>query len=101
MTQYQSKLTPYDTGARCEPKLWQSDSEAAAEAMRSGDAEDIGKVDFTDEADRTVATVHISCADSGMFTVHLMPACGDDQIRVELHAKKGTVAIEADTGRQA
>ncbi|MGW0536357.1 hypothetical protein [Streptomyces sp. NPDC003032] len=101
MTQSQPEISPYDTGARCEPKLWQPNSKAVAEAMRSGDAEDIGNVDFTDVEDRTVVTVHISRASSGMFTVHLMPACGDDQIRVELHAEKDTVTIEADTGRQA
>lgn len=101
MTQSQPELSPHDTGARWEPKLWQPNSEAVAEAMRSGDAEDIGNVDFIDVEDRTVVTVHISRAGSGMFTVHLIPACGDDQIRVELHAAKGTVAIEADTGRQA
>ncbi|MFJ5740035.1 hypothetical protein [Streptomyces microflavus] len=100
MTQSQPKLSPYDTGARCEPKLWQPNSEAVAKAMRSGDAESIGNVDFTNDEDRTVVTVHISRADSGVFTVHLMPAGGDDQIRVELHAKKGTVTIEADAGRQ-
>ncbi|MFC8125490.1 hypothetical protein [Streptomyces sp. NPDC057302] len=101
MTQSQPAISPYDTGARCEPQLWQPNSKAVAEAMHSGNAEDIGKVDFTDVEDRTVVTVHISRADSGMFSVHLMPACGDDQIRVELHADKGTVTIEADTGRQA
>lgn len=101
MTQSQPELSPYDTGARCEPKLWQPHREAVAEAMRSGNADDIGNVDFTDDADRTVVTVHISRVDNGMFTVHLMPACGDDQIRVEPYAEKGTVTIEADTGRQA
>ncbi|MFE0138408.1 hypothetical protein ACFWY6_43760 [Streptomyces sp. NPDC059037] len=101
MTQSQPEISPYDTGARCEPKLRQPNNQAVAEAMHSGDAEDIGNVDFTDVEDRTVVTVHISRAGSGMFTVHLMPACEDDQIRVELHAEKGTVTIEADTGRQA
>ncbi|NEA18983.1 hypothetical protein [Streptomyces halstedii] len=100
MTQSQPEISPYDTGARCEPKLWQPHKEAVAAAMRSGNADDIGNVDFTDDADRTVVTVHISRSD-GMYTVHLMPACGDDQIRVELHAEKGRITIEADTGRQA
>ncbi|MBK3582658.1 hypothetical protein JHN49_02640 [Streptomyces sp. MBT57] len=100
MTQSEPELSPYDTGARCEPKLWQPNSDAVAEAMRSGDAESIGNVDFTDDEDRTVVTVHISRADNGVFTVHLMPASGDDQIRVELHAAKGTVTIEGDAGRQ-
>ncbi|MDX2547490.1 hypothetical protein ACOT81_38500 [Streptomyces sp. WI04-05B] len=101
MTRSQPELSPYDTGARCEPKLWQPYREAVAAAMRSGNADDIGNVDFTDDADRTVVTVHVSRSDDGMFTVHLMPACGDDRIRVELHAEKGRVTSEANTGRQA
>lgn len=72
MTRSQPELSPYDTGARCEPKLWQPYREAVAAAMRSGNADDIGNVDFTDDADRTVVTVHVSRSDDGMFTVHLI-----------------------------
>ncbi|MFG3403712.1 hypothetical protein [Streptomyces sp. NPDC048142] len=78
--------------------MWQSNSEAVAEVMRSGDAEDIGDVDFTDE-DSTVVTVHVSHSDDGMYTVHLMPMCNDDQIRVELHRGKDLAIIEPSTSR--
>ncbi|MFD9868500.1 hypothetical protein ACFXI8_27030 [Streptomyces niveus] len=101
MTQLQTELSPYDTGARCQPKLWQPNTEAVALAMRSGNEDDIGNIDFTNDEDSTIVTVHVSHSDDGMYTVHLMPTCGDDQIRVELHAEKGPVTIEADTGRQA
>ncbi|WP_371793071.1 hypothetical protein OG285_32595 [Streptomyces sp. NBC_01471] len=101
MTQSQSELSPYDTRTHCEPKLWQPHREAVAAAMRSGDEDAIGNVDFTDDEDSAIVTVHVSRGDDGIYTIHLMPMCSDDQIRVELHAEKGTVTIEADTGRQA
>ncbi|MGW0920633.1 hypothetical protein ACWD3J_16650 [Streptomyces sp. NPDC002755] len=66
--------------------------------MRSGDAEDIGDVDFTDE-DGTVVTVHVSHSDDEMYTVHLIPMCNDDQIRVELHREKDLAMTEPSTGR--
>ncbi|WP_434598288.1 hypothetical protein [Streptomyces sp. A5-4] len=99
MTQSQPELSPYDTGARCEPKLWQPDSKAVVEVMRSGQADDIGNVDFTDDEDSTVVTVHVSRSDDGRYTVHLMPMCSDDRIRVELHLEKDLAIIESSTSR--
>ncbi|WP_338675929.1 hypothetical protein V1460_25395 [Streptomyces sp. SCSIO 30461] len=101
MTQSQPELSPYDTGARCEPKLWQPNSKAVAKVMRSGEAEDIGNVDFTNDEGSTVVTVHVSRSDDGLYTVHLIPACDDDQIRVEFHGEKSPVMIEPGTGRPA
>ncbi len=80
-TQSQPEISPYDTGARREPKLWQPNSEAVAEVMRSGEAGGIGNVDFTNGENGTVVTVHVSRSDDRMYTVHLMPMCDDDQIR--------------------
>ena len=99
MTQSQPEISPYDTGARCEPKLWQPNSEAVAEVMCSGEAEDIGNVDFSNGVNGTVVTVHVSRSDAGMYTVHLTPMCDDDQIRVELHREKGLAIIEPSTSR--
>jgi Cu/Zn superoxide dismutase len=99
MTQSQPEFSPYDTGARCEPKLWQPNSEAVAEVMRSGEAGDIGNVDFTNGENGTVVTVHVSRSDDGMYTVHLMPMRNDDQIRVELHREKNLAIIEPSTSR--
>ncbi|MGW0881313.1 hypothetical protein [Streptomyces sp. NPDC002671] len=66
--------------------------------MRSGDPEDIGNVDFDDESS-PVVTVHVSRRDDGMYTVHLMPMCDDDQIRVELHREMDLAIIEPGTSR--
>ncbi|MGW3202060.1 hypothetical protein ACWDBD_47685 [Streptomyces sp. NPDC001118] len=99
MTQSRPGLSPYDTGARCEPKLWQPDSEAVADVTRSGEAGDIGNVDFTNGENSTVVTVYVSRSDDGLYTVHLMPMCSDDQIRVEFHGEKGPAIIESGTGR--
>ncbi|MFJ5071688.1 hypothetical protein ACIQC7_35260 [Kitasatospora sp. NPDC088556] len=94
MAQSQRELSPYDTGARCEPKLWQPNGEAVTEVMRSGEAEGIGNVDFTNDEGSTIVTVHVSRSDDGMYTVHLMPMWSDDQVRVELHRKMGLAVIE-------
>ncbi|KAB7839457.1 hypothetical protein [Streptomyces mobaraensis] len=99
MTQSQPELSPYDTGARCEPKLWQPDGEAVAAVMHSGAVEDIGNVDFTNDEDSTIVTVHVSRSDDGMYTVHLMPMCRDGQIRVEFHGENGLFMIDSGTSR--
>ncbi|MFK0154154.1 hypothetical protein ACIQVK_19035 [Streptomyces sp. NPDC090493] len=101
MTQSQSELSPYDTGARCQPRLWQPNREAVTAAMRSGEAEGIGNVDFTNDEDNTVVTVHVSRGDDGMYTVHLVPMCSEDQIRLEFHGEEDVVMIEPGTSRLA
>lgn len=84
----QSIPSPYDTGARCEPKIWFPDAAAIKAIMRSGDRddiEDIGNVDFDDEEGKTVCTVHVSRNMDGGFTVHVMPLCDGEEISVEVH----------------
>ncbi|MEU0942436.1 hypothetical protein ABZ379_06510 [Streptomyces canus] len=100
MTQSQPEFSPYDTGTRCEPKLWQPNTEAVAEVMRSGEAGDVGNVDFTDDEDSTVVPMHVSRSDDGMYT-HRMPTCEDDQIRVELHREKDLAVIDLSACRPA
>lgn len=80
-------MTPYDTGTRCEPQLWQSDRADVLEVMRHGDAEDIGNVDFDDDESHTVATVHVSGNDDGTWTVHVMPLVADDELEIEVHSQ--------------
>ncbi|MEW1548406.1 hypothetical protein [Streptomyces tsukubensis] len=99
MAQSQPELSPYDTGARCEPKLWQPNAEAVAEVMRSGEAEDIGNVDFTNDGGCTIVTVHVSRSDDGMYTAHVMPMWSEDQVRVELHREMDLAVIEPRTSR--
>ncbi|MFC4507782.1 MULTISPECIES: hypothetical protein [Streptomyces] len=67
--------------------------------MRSGEAGDIGNVDFTNGENGTVVTVHVSRSDDGLYTVHLMPMFNDDQIRVELHREMDLAIIEPGAGR--
>ncbi len=78
-------LTPYDTGQRAEPKLWQLGRRDVIEVMFYGDAEDIGNVDFTNDEGATVATVHVSRDPDGGHTVHVMPHT--DTIRLDLHTE--------------
>ncbi|MDQ1031326.1 putative nucleic acid-binding Zn-ribbon protein [Streptomyces umbrinus] len=67
--------------------------------MCAGEARDIGNVDFTNGENGTVVTVHVSRSDDGMYTVHLMPMCDDDQIHVELQRGKDLAVIEPSTSR--
>lgn len=80
------ELSPYDTGARCEPKLWQPTPEAVEAIMRSGDVDDIGNVDFDDGEGHTVATIHLSRGDDGQFTLHVMPLCEVSELTIEIHS---------------
>ncbi|KIA72646.1 hypothetical protein ANMWB30_24140 [Arthrobacter sp. MWB30] len=57
MTATTRRLTPYDTGARAEPRIW------AAKHRESDD--DFGKVDFNTDEDYTVATLWIERRDHG------------------------------------
>lgn len=81
-------LSPYDTGTRCEPKMWQPDQNSVINAMKYNETDDIGKVDFDDDEGHTVCVVHVEPDASGKFVVHVQPLCGDDEISVELHTDK-------------
>lgn len=81
------ELTPYDTGARCEPKLWQPDHSSVITAMRSDETDDIGNVDFEDDAGETVVTIHVSRNDDGTYTVHVIPLVGEAELEIELHGE--------------
>lgn len=81
-------LTPYDTGVRCEPKLWQPDRDAVLEAMKHGESEDIGNVDFDDDGGETVCTVHVSRNPDGSFTVHVIPFVDEGELHVEIHREQ-------------
>ena len=54
-------LTPYDTGERCEPKVWE-------ERHRESN-QDFGKVDFNADDDYTVATLWIERKEDGGYTL--------------------------------
>ncbi|MGP5365718.1 hypothetical protein ACTXLB_20655 [Brachybacterium tyrofermentans] len=79
-------LTPYDTGQRAEPALWQRSRAEVLQVMRHGEAEDIGNVDFDDDEGTTVATVHVSRDPDGGHTVHVIPHT--DTIRLDLHTER-------------
>jgi hypothetical protein len=54
-------LTPYDTGQRAEPKVWES-------RHRESD-NDYGKVDFNAEDDATIATLYIERDKDGTYAI--------------------------------
>lgn len=56
-----ASLTPYDTGRRAEPKVW--------EARHRETADDFGKVDFDAEDDFTIATLYIERDADGTYAL--------------------------------
>lgn len=82
----QPDLTPYDTGARCEPKPWLP---YGTKVTPITPAENFGKVDFDDDCCDTVAVVHVERDDEGIFTVHVQPLVDQSEVRVELHLESG------------
>lgn len=56
-----ASLTPYDTGRRAEPKVW--------EARHRESANDFGKVDFDNEEDFTIATLYIERDEDGTYAI--------------------------------
>lgn len=81
-----SNLTPYDTGERAEPILWQQSRVRVITEMEHGDPDDIGKVDFDNDEGATIATVHVSKDPAtGGYVVHVIPH--DDDVPVEWHGE--------------
>lgn len=79
-------LTPYDTGARCEPRSWQPDDPSVIAAMRSGESDDIGKVDFDDDTNETVVTVYVAKDPAtGKHVVHIVPFVHTTDLEVRVH----------------
>ncbi|HEX9085919.1 MAG TPA: hypothetical protein VF867_00145 [Arthrobacter sp.] len=56
-----ASLTPYDTGKRAEPKVWE-------ERHRESE-NDFGKVDFNDSEDATIATLYIEQDEDGTYAL--------------------------------
>jgi hypothetical protein len=56
-----ASLTPYDTGKRAEPKVW--------EARHRESEKDFGKVDFNNEEDFTIATLYIERDEDGTYAI--------------------------------
>lgn len=81
-----TELTPYDTGALLEPQLWVAGGPVEGGAPRRVRREDYGRVDFDDEAGRTVLTLHVSRTAAG-YTLHV--ANLTDPLTVEVDAEQG------------
>lgn len=66
-------LTPYDTGARCEPRVWSTPTQLALEESspdaRAIEEDRFGRVDFDNDEASTVCTVHIERGEDGRHVV--------------------------------
>jgi hypothetical protein len=77
------ELTPYDTGARLEPKTWvDAEGVAGEETRRPATANDYGRVDF-DEFDATAATVWMEPDGLGGYVLHITAHTEGISIAVE------------------
>ncbi|GAA1114177.1 hypothetical protein [Nocardiopsis metallicus] len=66
-------LTPYDTGARCEPQIWPTPTRLALEKSspdaRAIEEDRFGRVDFDNDEATSVCTVHIERGEDGRHIV--------------------------------
>lgn len=62
-------LTPYETGERLEPELWNVYPVWQPDTYGTG--EGWGKVDFDDENATTHATIHGERNEDGTYTIHI------------------------------
>jgi len=70
-----AELSPYDTGARCEPRVWLP---YGTEVTPTTPAENFGKVDFDDDEGSTVCVVLVERGKDGVHTVRVDPLCADE-----------------------
>lgn len=81
-------LTPYDTGERCEPKLWGIPTrhflQCSSEQSREAEFERFGMVDFEDDGGDTVAAVHVARGKDGSYTLHVTSFVGAGELSVVL-----------------
>lgn len=84
------RLTPYDTGARCEPKSWVT---YGTNVSALSPAENFGKVDFNDDTDETVCTTYVEKNADGTHTVHVQSMCAADELNVKLHTENGVIEL--------
>jgi hypothetical protein len=77
-------LTPYDTGQRAEPKVW--------ELQHRESDDDFGKVDFNTDVDYTIATLHIEKGSDGTYTLR---GYANELLRVEIeqYAEEGDMSM--------
>lgn len=62
-----AERTPYDTGARLEPKVWVQDGVTSPDGRaRPAEAEDYGRVDFDADDGTTLVTLHLQPYEHGL-----------------------------------
>ena len=69
------ELTPYDTGARCEPKPW---------PVNPAHPDSYGRVDFENDESATVLNIHVESTDDG-YRVVVEPLVDEDMVEVVVH----------------
>ena len=69
----EEELTPYDTGERLEPAIWEPEPLIGNEPH-----EDFGKVDFDNEEGRTVLTVWVERTELGGYAMYVLEHGGGE-----------------------
>lgn len=91
-------LTPYDTGARCEPRVWPTPTYLALENFspeaRAIEEDRFGRVDFDDDTAATVCTVHVVRGEDGQHVVVIDNHRLDGEVVVSLRQRKTSVVAD-------
>lgn len=87
-----NNLTPYDTGARLEPKLWVTSTSGTL-----GNASDFGKVDFENDESSTELTIYVEPDADSVNVVNIEVHFGDFHIEVAEEGRYIPVEVERST----
>ncbi len=75
LTDSVGSLTPYDTGARMEPKLWVGKNQ---KPTNTADLDRFGRVDFENDEGASMVTVYVEPGEDGQVNVHIVPLASDE-----------------------
>jgi len=91
MTENEKYLSPYDTGKRCEARLWGTPHDSASMAELPQIERDMiearmGKVDFDDENGDSLFTVWVERNEQGARVVHIQQL-GPTPVAIRIHGE--------------
>lgn len=100
MTNQTSHLSPYDTGERCEPRVWMPRTMTQWPGIEylADQLDSFGKVDFNNDEDATIVTAHVERLPDGRHRLVVDPQCGVEELEIlVLHDSDGSPTGTAPT----
>lgn len=94
MTNQTSHLSPYDTGERCEPRVWMPRTMTQWPGIEylADPLDSFGKVDFNNDEDSTIVTAHVKRLPDGRHCLVITPHVAADELEVVIEVDDDAVA---------